>query len=94
MIEPNGLCAGCLQPTDTGLATVGEAEWHMAFAVNLGWSVPEAETIVETEPGMVTKGRYPVQWRVCRACVQRVTDRVEPVLILPYAQLPVIGQLV
>jgi hypothetical protein len=87
MIQPNGMCAGCLQPTDTALATLGEAEWHMAFASNLGWTFEQAEAGLP-----IRDGRYPVQWRVCTSCVLKITDRIKPVLVIPGAELPVIGQ--
>lgn len=90
MIQPNGMCAGCLQPTDTGLATLGEPEWHMAFAMNIGWTYEAAEALILTDE---RDGRYPVQWRVCRACVLKITDRIKPVLVIPGAELPVMGQL-
>lgn len=97
MIAPNGMCVSCFQPTDTGMATVGEAEWHVAFLTRLGIPIDQAEATLRegtgAAPGMVMDGRYPVSWRVCRSCVHKVTDTVEPVLVIPGARLPAMVQL-
>ena len=91
-----GSCVGCGRQTDTGLGTEGEAEWHIALALNLGVTRSEAETalrdVTGAEPGEVIDGRYPVAWRVCRDCIRKFTDRIEPVLLVDGAALPVIGQ--
>lgn len=94
-------CIACWNPTDTGLATFGESEFHIAFLTFLGVTESQAAGTMThfaqehngASDGQVIDGVYPMQWRVCTACIRKAKPRFpDPVLIINGAELPVIGQ--
>ena len=92
-----GACIVCLQPTDTGLAFDGEAEFAVACLSKLGVPMEQSAVAIQLatgcEPGMVPEGRFRLVVRVCRDCVSasEVPFPV-PALILDKAPIPCLTQ--
>lgn len=91
-----GSCVVCGQGTDTGIATYGEAEWHIAFLQTLGVPTDEASemhrALTDSPPDMVKTGAYQVVTRVCAQCFAKSPfhPRIAPVVILNGGTVPVI----
>lgn len=86
-------CFACMTPTDSGLATEGEAEWHIAFATALGVPQDQAALLIQHDDGTVRDGRYATQWRVCTSCAAASRASFPaPVLLIPGAPVPVVSQ--
>jgi hypothetical protein len=78
------------RPTDTILATRGEAEWHVAFLMVLGLPGDQAEGTYEAMArsplGLIPDGVHDLMIRVCRSCVRKSPASFpDPVVPLPGA---------
>jgi len=86
-----GSCVVCLRPTDTGLATEGEADYAMAMLIELGVPEGQAPDVVSlaagVEPGMAYVGRQTVVFRVCARCAA-AAGFVAPGLLAAGAPVP------
>lgn len=93
-----GSCVVCGRGTDTALSAEGEAEWHIAFLINLGVPEADAPDVVtagtNSDPGKVPAGRFRAIYRVCATCVARApyAGFPAPVLLVKGGTLPVIRQ--
>lgn len=99
----SGTCIACMRPTDTGMAFRGVAEWLMAGLIVLGLPEDQAMEIyrqqqrergIELAEGEAAGGINEMSIRVCAACVAKCpADFPPPVLAIPGAILPVVGQM-
>lgn len=94
--DHRGTCITCIQPTDTGLAFVGEAEWILAGFHVLGIPQDQAlATLADGDPrfrpvGKVPNGRVTIALRVCGDCANRAKFPVG--LITAGGELPAVRQ--
>ena len=86
-----GSCVVCLRPTDTGLASEGEAGFAVAMLIELGVPEGQAPDVVGlasgVEPGMAYIGRQTVVSRVCARCAT-AAGFVAPGLLATGAPVP------
>ncbi len=76
-------CVACLQPTGTGLALRGTAEWHIA--VLLRWGIRQDQTVWmlcdrqgTPHNGGVPRGVLEIAYRVCETCAAKAGPGMRP----------------
>jgi hypothetical protein len=88
-----GSCLGCLQGTDTCLATNGEAEWHIAFLMQFGIELEIATEMLSLAtgcgPGKVPGEKsFTMYHRVCADCAREAGFPAMPALMTHGAVVP------
>jgi hypothetical protein len=93
-----GSCIVCGQGTDTAVGVRGEAEWHVAFMMQLGIPYDQANAThsfaTGAAPGHVLDGIHTSHVRVCADCFANSPfyPKVKPALYIESGELPVIEQ--